>query len=475
MVCVTKMDRITRSVRDFFELWETFKEHKIEFVSLMEDFDTTTAMGRAMIAITMVFAQLERETTSERTRDKIAARREAGLWHGGSVPLGFKSHPTNKTTLEIDEPNAELVRKDFFERYLKVGTARGLVRYLSENGIKRPKRKSIRGNEMGGSDFTVQSVIDLLSNKAYVAKRELEEGEVIACSWPALIDQDLFDRVQARLAANSESKPTGRKSLDHVYLLEGILFCGTCGSAMTRSVANGAGGRYYYYKCSKKHRTAGVCKVRDVPADVLEKFVLGQVRSFSLDSEAVRNAVSLANAGRDKALAEVQEELGKKQSAYLQASKAVSKLVDAFEAEEDTAALSSIRSRLKERESAQNQLKIDVADLEAKARMLRQDMMDTLAVTESYSKLSFLFDESERLGARQELKNLLNHLIGGIDWIQNPEDPKRGEALIKLLDLPAEFGLLQQPEKEQRDELVNSSSRCQEWLPSVDSNHGPAD
>ena len=178
------------------------------------------------------------------------------------------------------------------------------MRYLGENGIRRPVRTSKRGRQLGGSDFSVQSTIDLLTNTAYVAKRTLEDGRVIDCAWEPIIDQDVFDRAQAQLAANSEVRPTGKKAVDHVYLLEGLLVCGSCGSAMTRSVGNGVGGKYHYYKCSKKSRTAHVgCKVRDIPVGAVEKFVLDQLRAYSLDAGAIRKAVHEANAGRDDALA----------------------------------------------------------------------------------------------------------------------------------------------------------------------------
>lgn len=474
VVCVTKIDRITRSVKDFYELWETFQEHGVEFVSLGEDFDTTSAMGRAMLTLTLVFAQLERETTSERTRDKISARREQGLWHGGYVPLGYRLNPQNPTTIDVDEANATLVRKQFFERYLKLKSARALVRYLAENGIRRPTRKSKRGRTMGGSDFTIQSVIDLLSNPTYVAKRTLEDGRVIDCVWQAIISQDLFDRVQARLAANSEVRPTGRKALDHIYLLEGLLVCGGCGASMTRSVANGVGGQYHYYKCSRKARTAhSACKVRDIPVNAVENFVIDQLRNYSLNPDAIRSAVHDANAGRDEALAKVEDELQQKKTAYLQASKLVAKLLDTLEGD-DGAALDSLRARLREREAAKNKLKIEVGDLEAKRQVLRQQMLDAITVIDSYSKLPFIIDRAEKIGARDELKTLLQTVLEVVEWRQSPEDPKRGEALIKLRELSPGFWA-EAPNEERPDERVNSSPGRVKWLPDLDSNQGHGD
>jgi site-specific DNA recombinase len=129
----------------------------------------------------------------------------------------------------------------------------------------------------------------MLSNLAYISKRRLDDGTVIDCSWPPLIDKDTCDRVQAQLATNSEHKPTGKPALNYIYLLEGLLRCGTCGSMMTRSVGNGNGGQYFHYRCTKKQRTAGAgCPVRDAAAAAVEEFVLSELRAYSLNVDAIK-------------------------------------------------------------------------------------------------------------------------------------------------------------------------------------------
>jgi predicted nucleic acid-binding Zn-ribbon protein len=117
---------------------------------------------------------------------------------------------------------------------------------------------------------------------------------------------------------------------------------------------------------------------------------------------------------------------------------------DALESEENGAPLGSLRARLRDRQAAKNRLKIEVADLEAKGQGLRQQMLDAVTAVDSYAKLPSIIDEAERLGARQELKSLLQTVIDGVEWRQDPKDPKLGEALIRLYELPAEFGLKRQ-------------------------------
>ena len=475
VVCVTKIDRITRSLTDFYKLWAAFDEHEVEFIALHDNFDTTGASGRAMLKITLVFAELERERTSERTKEKIQARRQQGLWFGGQVPLGYRVNPTNKTTLEVDEPVAKMVRRDFFEKYLELKSARSLARYLSRRDIKRPKRKTKTGEWIGGSHFTTQTVLNVLGNSVYVAKRQLDDGSTVDCSWKPLINPELFARVQALLAQNGVSRPTGRASADHVFLLEGLLRCGACGSMMTRASGTGRNGAHYYYRCSRKHRTAAeACKTRDIPVAAVENFVLDQLKDYSVSKKTIIAAVREANQGRDVRLTALSEELAQARAAHLQVAKQVTKLVDALEG--DGGSLDALKRRLQEREAEQAKLKIDIQDLETKKDTLERETLNAEVVAEGYRKLPTLIDEARRLKAHEDLRGLLQAVIDVVEWRPDPEDAKRGEALIQLFDLPQDFWSSTGAEKKKpSDPLLGGSLGCPTWLPDVDSNHGHGD
>jgi site-specific DNA recombinase len=433
-VVVTKIDRITRSLIDFYDLWKSFEENGVEFISLGDSFDSSSATGRAMLKLTLIFAELERERTSERTKEKIQMRRQAGKWFGGPVPLGYRVHPKDKTTLEIDPDTADLAR-GIFGLYLELKSARAVTQRLNQLGKKRPVALTQRGTEKGGGAFSTSSLIHMLSNLTYVAKRELDDGSIIDCSWPALVDQQVFDAAQARLAENSEKRPTGKESLVYVYLLEGLLRCGACGSMMSRASANGRNGQYYYYKCTKKHRTANVgCTVRDLPASAIEKFVVDQIRARALDPDAIKKAVAEANAGRDQGLAQVERELQEVRTAHQQVAKTLTKLLDALEGDDHDAG--ALKGRIREKDALANQLKVKMGELEAKRNALKDEILNAEVVAESYSKLPQVLDEAERAGAREELKALLQSVIDVVEWRQDPADEKRGEALLQLFPVP---------------------------------------
>src|SRR5512135_1996547 len=141
VIVVYKVDRLTRSLADFAKLAELFDAHGVSFVSVTQQFNTTTSMGRLTLNVLLSFAQFEREVTAERIRDKVAASKRKGLWVGGMVPLGYR---LNDGKLYIVEEEAEQVRT-IFRRYLELGSVNRLVIELWERNFRRKVRKLSTG------------------------------------------------------------------------------------------------------------------------------------------------------------------------------------------------------------------------------------------------------------------------------------------------------------------------------------------
>jgi len=131
-----KIDRVSRSLRDFFELWDFFEKYNTDFVSLSDNFDTGTAMGRAALKLILVFAELERETTGERTASTMAYRASIGLRNGGRL-LGYDLNPQNRGIPLVNKEQAKIVR-DIYDRYLGFGSVGKVVRYPAKAGVTRP-------------------------------------------------------------------------------------------------------------------------------------------------------------------------------------------------------------------------------------------------------------------------------------------------------------------------------------------------
>src|ERR1700687_2332252 len=150
IIVVDKVDRLTRSLADFAKLVELFDAHAVSFVSVTQQFNTTSSMGRLTLNVLLSFAQFEREVTGERIRDKIAASKRKGIWVGGNVPLGYESRDKK---LVIHEEEAERVRT-IFRRYLELGSIGQLLPDLRERGILTKLRRLSHGRTVGGIPFT---------------------------------------------------------------------------------------------------------------------------------------------------------------------------------------------------------------------------------------------------------------------------------------------------------------------------------
>src|SRR5437588_2340231 len=161
VIVVYKVDRLTRSLADFAKLVELFDAHGVSFVSVTQQFNTTTSMGRLTLNVLLSFAQFEREVTSERIRDKITASKRKGLWVGGPLPLGYHMKDDK---IAVVEDEAERVRL-IYRRYLELGGVNALVRDLRERDIRTKSRLLATGATRGGVPFGRGSLFYLLRNR----------------------------------------------------------------------------------------------------------------------------------------------------------------------------------------------------------------------------------------------------------------------------------------------------------------------
>ena len=167
VICVYKIDRLSRSLHDFADMLDFFDKKGVDFVSVTQDINTSTSAGRMMLNILITFAQYEREIIAERIRDKVASAKKKGMNTGGVPPMGYKSNPTTKRLLVVPE-EAEVVRK-IFDTYLKLGSARDTAEAMNKAGFRRREWVSRRSGTLhGGGEFTGQSIYDTLNNPIYI-------------------------------------------------------------------------------------------------------------------------------------------------------------------------------------------------------------------------------------------------------------------------------------------------------------------
>lgn len=280
VVVVYKLDRLTRSIRDFAEIMEALESQGVAVASVTQPINSGDSMGRLMVHILLSFAQFERELASERTRDKIAASRKKGIWTGGRPVLGYDFAGSK---LVVNEREAQDVRR-IFGWYLELKSLRALLAKLQAEGVTNKRWTTTAGAETGGNPFSLSTISSLLSNVLYIGRvPHLEtsyEGQ-----HEAILDPKLFLRVQEIL---QENRSCGASLRQNKYggLLKGLLTCAGCGCAMvhtstTKCVRESSWTKsvYRYYTCRSpeligKRR----CPSGTIPAEQIEAFVIERVR-----------------------------------------------------------------------------------------------------------------------------------------------------------------------------------------------------
>jgi DNA invertase Pin-like site-specific DNA recombinase len=206
VIVVYKVDRLTRSLADFARIVEALDKAGASFVSVTQAFNTTTSMGRLTLNVLLSFAQFEREVTSERIRDKVAASKRKGMWMGGPVPLGYR---LENRKLLIDQNKAPIVRL-IFQRYLELGSTGELADELALDGVRTKSRTYANGRCVGGVPFSRGSVAQLLQNPLFIGKVK-HRGELFDGEHEAIIDQDVWDEVQQLFATNRRERLEGKR------------------------------------------------------------------------------------------------------------------------------------------------------------------------------------------------------------------------------------------------------------------------
>jgi site-specific DNA recombinase len=306
VVIVYKVDRLSRSLADFVRLIELFDQTDVSFVSVTQQFNTSTSMGRLTLNVLLSFAQFEREVTSERIRDKIAASKKKGMWMGGLVPLGYDRV---EKQLVVNEDEALLVRH-IYDRYLTLACVRELKAELDQDGyLSKPRPEHHKSQ--GHKPFSRGALYTILKNPVYIGKVH-HKGELHDGKHAAIVDKAIWGKVQKTLARN-RSKKAARASAKYPSLLGGLVWDDK-GNRMSPTYTRRKNRHYPYYisQAVLQYKENEGGSVLRIPGKILEATVTDLVldylnspekildlltdRSFSADvlDQAVRTGARLA-------------------------------------------------------------------------------------------------------------------------------------------------------------------------------------
>lgn len=449
LICY-RLDRISRNVADFSATLAMLQTNNIDFVSIREQFDTSTPMGRAMVYISSVFAQLERETIAERVRDNMLQLAKTGRWLGGQEPFGYTAERViyidaelkERSLMKLTPVNEELeIVKLIFNKYAEVHSITQVVKHLMLTGIKGKN----------GGDWASMQVKRILSNPLYVKsnasvenylrqlginvfgeangngyltynktknliqERDITEWIAATGKHPGVIDADLWLEVQNTMDGNKDKRLTRLGTGDSDAVLSGLLKCKYCGANMKIKQGHKSrtedDTRYDYYVCSSKDSSYGTkCKNSNIRVDRLDRLVIEQVRAYSKDllieelSAAIKNEVDTNI---------VPNQIERTNEAIKLKEKEISNLVKELRKDLDDITKEYIRADIKSLHEELSKLKTDLEQLQNNNAIINEKIDNTELVLDTLIRFDKEFDILKDV---QHKRNMLKTIIEYITW-----------------------------------------------------------
>lgn len=430
LICY-RLDRIARNVADFSSTYKILEENNIAFISITEQFDTSTIMGRAMINISATFAQIERETIAERIKDNMLELSRTGRWLGGTPPLGFKSvqiTENNKKIYKLDVVDEELeIVRLIYNLYPQYKSTVPIARYLVSNHIKGKN----------GGDFSRNTVLQILKNPVYCcsddeAIRYFEnKGSILNCVEDKELGLMVYNKKKGGKKENPidewiiatgkhvgiikgsewvncqnilediKSKSSPRKATGNKFLLSGLLKCAKCGSSMCSWSRTHKGIYYRSYRCELKNRASTRCNSKMVNATQLEEFIIEFCKNINLEE-----IINIKKAKKDDI--EIKKELNNLNKVFNDNEKLLQGLIKKLALIDDIEILSMIQAEIKKLKSENENINKKINEINLSMFDIEDESKKEQILLESHT----LFKDTIDLVEDVEIKrNLITNFI----------------------------------------------------------------
>jgi len=415
-VCVAELSRLSRSVNDLTTILFNFEQHDVTFLCLNPSVDTSTPSGKLVMNVMAALSEYEREQTVARTKAAMYDRAQRGLWNGGHI-LGYDLDPEKKGYLQVNQKEAQVV-KTIFDTYLERRSIGKTAEKVNALGYTTKPYTSRRGKVHEAREFTYSSIRTILTNRAYLGEKEINKGnqekdqeslpeekryEVTDAVWPAIIEQETFERVQQTLKANTTRK--GRVTGKHIFLLSGLVHCAECGMDLTNGSGRSRTGKYHYYYTHPAKKSKGKkCRVPSLPAGDFEQAIMEKIAEAAENAALLESACETANETRGNAVSDTKAQLALLRQNKQEQDEKLDAMLDALGSAEQE--LGPIRERLHEVSDSIEQLEREIAVKQAELEELEKRKADPQRLKANLQSFGELY---ENLGAvdRQQLMQMM--------------------------------------------------------------------
>ncbi len=463
-VIVKKIDRLSRSIIDFENIYKHFDQKGVDLISIQENFDTSTAIGRSVIRVVLVFAQLEREQTSERTIDVMAYRAKQGLFNGGYPRLGYDIDYEKKCLIP-SRPEIPVV-KDIFETYLTTGSLTETAARLNAKGHRMKSWTTRTGRKRGGEKFQKSNVSRILKDPAYIGKVKYKTS-VYNGQHGAIINEDLFSSVQAILEENNITK-TGYRANNNMFYLKGLLFCGCCHSAMTPSFALSKGKKYFYYRCTADNdRSKPSCRIGSINAKYVESLVVDELKFLGKDPRIIEGVVESATKDQRAKAKDLNAKKKLLQDKLVLIDRKAKNLLGVLGEEgKQSKRAGYILKEIDDLDLQATQLRLEIEAVELEANDLENRIVSADVIRDNLKVFKNVYDNL----TPDEKYDLLHLLVKRIVYFEEAasgkDGEKKGKIKMDLWELP--------PINPSKKDSASGFAESTNWLPRQDSNlrHG---
>ena len=428
-----KIDRISRSTKDWYKLIEKLEEYDIDIVTISPEIDTTGPFGALQRNILISFAEFERSMARERTLERMHTKAQKGEWIGGRPPIGYKLE--NKKLILVDD-HAQIIKKIYQLYSLGIGPSE-IAQKLNDKGIRKPIRTTKNGKKSGGGKFTRNFIYKSLRNSVYAGYLNFQGRRFQGNHTPIIAPKE-WEKIQNKFNRNN-NKPSPRLGTGQTLLLTGILKCGFCNSHMTTSggtkkkMKDGSIKQYYYYKCTNQiHKNVGVCKNRQVTADALDNTIIEFCTKLVNDPEFIKRTEQRMKLHNDDRIEDTEQEIKKLSGEISDLSKKIDNLTNVI-ADNPDQNIKSLVKKIDDFENSRDQLHKRKQKLTHYLDTISEDKIELPDIFQRFAKFGEIFDSL----SRDQQRRVINTIVKEIS-IKIPKNSKNGTIKIKPWNHPSQ-------------------------------------